>query len=55
MIRLVSLALAATLALGSALAWAGERAWHPTLEKGVEAARKSGKPVLVVTGWKSGI
>ena len=29
-------------------------AWLPTLEKGVEAASKSGRPVLVVTMWKTG-
>jgi hypothetical protein len=29
--------------------------WHGSLDDGLEAARKSGRPVLVVTGWKSGV
>jgi len=29
--------------------------WHRDLDAGVAAARKSGKPLLVVTAWKSGI
>ncbi len=29
--------------------------WHPNLEKGLEAAKKSGKPLLVVTGWAPNI
>ena len=29
--------------------------WHKNLEEGVAAARKSGKPLLVVTAWRSGI
>ncbi len=29
--------------------------WHPSLDKGLEAAKKSGKPLLVVTGWAKGI
>ena len=26
--------------------------WHSSLEAGVEAAAKSGKPILLITGWK---
>jgi hypothetical protein len=29
-------------------------AWHANLEKGLDAAKKSGKPVFVVTIWKTG-
>ncbi|MHC4409803.1 MAG: hypothetical protein ACYS0E_13935 [Planctomycetota bacterium] len=28
--------------------------WHPTLEKGLDAAKKSGKPLFVATMWKRG-
>ncbi len=55
MLRPSSLALAAALALCSTLAFAGDRTWHRNLEAGVAAARGSGKPILVVTAWKSGI
>ena len=49
-----ALVLSASL-LGASLAWAADRTWHPDLDAGVAAARKSGKPILVVTAWKSGI
>ena len=26
--------------------------WHSTLADGVEAAAKSGKPILLITAWK---
>ena len=26
--------------------------WHKSMEDGIKAAKKSGKPVLVVTMWK---
>ena len=55
MFRPAPTVLAATLALGAAVAWAGDRTWHPDLDTGLDTARKSGKPVLVVTAWKSGI
>ena len=29
--------------------------WHRTLEDGQKAARRSGKPLLVVTAWKEGV
>lgn len=37
------------------LALAGDGAWHSDLSSGMEAARTSGRPLLVVTAWKSGI
>jgi hypothetical protein len=50
---------ASLLALG-ALAFAGSalaipEGWHKSMEDGLEAAAKSGKPLLVVTGWKDGV
>lgn len=29
--------------------------WHKSLKDGVKAARKSAKPILVVTLWKDGV
>ena len=55
MSRPLSIAVAVTLALGASLALAADRTWHPDLDAGVAAARASGKPILVVTAWKSGI
>ena len=46
--RLLPLALLLGLA-APALAADG---WHRTREDGLEAAKQSGKPVLVVTAWK---
>jgi hypothetical protein len=42
------------LALGvlAAAALARPDGWHRTMEDGLKAAKKSGKPVLVVTIWK---
>ena len=37
--------------IASAVA-AAPQGWHRTMDDGIEAARKSGKPVLVVTVWK---
>ena len=28
--------------------------WHPNLKEGLEAAKKSGKPLFVATMWKKG-
>ncbi|MDA1195489.1 MAG: hypothetical protein O2894_09930 [Planctomycetota bacterium] len=33
----------------------GAEGWHASIEKGLEAAGKSGRPVLVVTAWKDGV
>lgn len=55
MSRTPALTFAVLALLGTAVAWAADRTWHPDLDSGVAAARKSGKPILVVTGWKSGI
>lgn len=56
--RILPTALAACavafLALPAA-APAEERAWHATLEKGVDAAKKSGRAVFLVTIWKTGL
>jgi len=41
-----------TLALFGAVAAAAPAGWHTRLDDGVAAAKKSGKPVLVVTTWK---
>ena len=43
---------AALLAFGAA---AADTKWHNSLDDGTAAARKSGRPVLVVTAWRSGI
>lgn len=48
------LSLAATLVLAT-LATAAPEGWHTSLKDGLKAARKSGKPLLVVTAWKSGV
>jgi hypothetical protein len=47
----------ALLAAGlcSHLAGAAPEGWHASMKDGLAAAQKSGKPVLVVTGWKSGV
>ncbi len=29
--------------------------WHKSMDDGLEAAAKSGRPLLVVTAWKSGV
>ena len=51
---LAVLAVLAGLALASADAFALE-GWLRTRKDGLEAAGKSGKPVLVVTIWKDGV
>ena len=33
---------------------AAPEGWHTTLGKGLEAAKKSGKPLFVATMWKRG-
>ena len=40
------------LAAAPALAVDG---WHKSMKDGQEAQHKSGKPMLVVTAWKSGV
>jgi len=47
--------LGVVVALAAAASVAADAKWHGDLDEGVAAARKSGKPLLVVTGWKSGI
>jgi hypothetical protein len=46
--------LAALLAptLAFAASW---ETWHQNIEAGRKAARKSGKPILVITTWKDGV
>jgi hypothetical protein len=55
MIAAVVAAALAVVALQAGTAFAGDQTWHKNLEDGVAAAEKSGKPLLVVTAWKSGI
>ena len=56
MIRTGLRALAALSVFAACLsAGAGAEGWHKSLDDGIEAAKKSGKPLLVVTGWKSGV
>ena len=46
-------ALVGTLVLGSGVARGDVPAgWHSSLKAGVEAAAKSGKPILLITAWK---
>ncbi len=52
---LSTLALGAVVAFAATASLSADESWHANLEEGVAAARKSGKPVLVVTAWKSGI
>ncbi len=52
--------LTASLLAVGALAFAGSAlaipdGWHGSMDDGLEAAAKSGRPLLVVTGWKSGV
>ncbi len=49
------LALLAATAFVPGDVFAGDKVWHTTLDKGVESAKKSGKPLLIVTAWKSRI
>ena len=37
--------------LFAAVALAAPEGWHRSMEDGVAAARKSGRAVLVITGW----
>jgi hypothetical protein len=48
------LILAGVLLFGAGAALAAPDGWHRTLEDGQEAARRSGKPILVVTAWREG-
>ncbi len=49
-------ALLAVIAVTATVALAGDGPqWHRTLEKGVTAAKRSGKPILVITTWKKGV
>ena len=41
------------LALLVGVATAAPDGWHRTMEEGLQAAKKSGKPVLVVTAWSN--
>jgi hypothetical protein len=52
---LLSLLAAVALAVIAASAPAQESAWHASLDKGLEAAKKSGKPLFVVTVWPRGV
>ena len=50
-----NLFLGLALFLMSGVANAGADGWHASLDDGLEAAKTSGRPLLVVTGWKSGV
>lgn len=54
-VHMVLLLAAAALAWSAAPATSGEPAWQPTVEKGIDAAKKSGRPVFLVTIWKTGV
>ena len=52
---LVSAAVAATaLAFVAPAVQAEEIEWVPTLEKGLEEAKRSGRSILYITLWKPG-
>ncbi|MHC4939477.1 MAG: hypothetical protein ACYTHK_10945 [Planctomycetota bacterium] len=42
------------LLLLAAPAFAAPEGWHKSLKDGLEAAKKSGKPLFVATMWKRG-
>ena len=50
--RILAAALAAAAALPLA-ALAAPEGWHRTLDDGLKAAKRSGKPVLVATAWNN--
>ena len=52
-------ALTSAVAIGAILSFASigvgaPEGWHKKLEDGVKAAKRSGKPVLVITTWTDG-
>ena len=52
--RVFGLSLLVLFALGLCMPSAGADVpdgWHTSLEDGVEAAAKSGKPILLITSW----
>lgn len=51
----ISTAVVAAVLLTAAAALAVPDGWHKKLEDGQKAARKSGKPILVVTAWKPNV
>ncbi len=50
-----ALACAALAAVAFTPPAAAATGWHASLEKGVDAAKRSGRPLLVVTAWPTGI
>ena len=52
--RTTSLFAVAVLGLGllATPSTAAPEGWHTSLKEGVEAAGKSGKPILMITAWK---
>ena len=50
-----SVLLAAAVLCVAGVADAVPEGWHSNLKDGLEAGKKSGKPLLVVTGWRDGI
>jgi hypothetical protein len=55
MMRGLGVTTALVVWLGTAVAGAAPEGWHRSLDDGTEAARKSGKAVLVVTAWGPGV
>jgi len=55
--RSAGIVLASVLVLGALApnSRAAPEGWHTSIQEGLDAAARSGKPVLVVTGWKSGV
>ncbi len=49
--RRITLSLLAVAALATTVVAAPE-GWHTSMKDGLEAAKKSNKPLLVVTAWK---
>ncbi|MCE9636253.1 MAG: hypothetical protein K8T90_11175 [Planctomycetes bacterium] len=54
-VHVAFLMAAAALAWSAVPATSGESAWQPSVEKGIDAAKKSGRPVFLVTIWKTGV
>ena len=52
---LAAAAAVVCLAAPGLVATAGAGAWHASLDQALDAAKKSGRPVLVVTLWPKGL
>jgi len=54
-VQLIGMRATISLLVLGAAALAAPQGWRKTLDGGVAAARKCGKPVLVVTLWRTGL